>query len=62
MYSCEIDTLLKSNNYNIDSQTYINICNTSPQLARIKYDPYGNYFEIWTKDNYYWKFTVYPIN
>lgn len=59
MYSSEINQTLESQNYNIDSVTYINICNTSPQISRVKYDPYDNKYEIWTNDNYYWKFTVY---
>ena len=29
MYSYEIDQTIKSHNYNIDSELYINICNTS---------------------------------
>ena len=59
MYSCEIEEALRKHNYNIDSDTYIIICSTSPQIVRVKYDPYGQYFEIWTNDNYYWKFNVY---
>lgn len=59
MYSYEIDQIIKSQNYNIDSESYINICNTSPQIARVKYNPYDNKYEIWTTDNYYWKINVY---
>lgn len=59
MYSREIDSILKLNNYNIASDTYINICSTSPQITHVKYDPYSQYFEIWTNDDYYWKFNVY---
>ncbi len=58
MYSYQIEQILESNNYNIDSETYINICSTSPQITRTKYNPSGNYFEIWAS-NGYWKFTVY---
>lgn len=58
MYSCEINQTLESHNYNIDSETYINICNTSPQISRVKYESYGNFFEMWTDDNYYWKFII----
>lgn len=58
MYSKEIQQILDSNNYNINSETYINICSTSPQIVRTKYNPYGNYFEMWGNDEY-WKFTVY---
>ncbi len=59
MYSYEIDTLLKNRNYNIDSKTYLYICTTSTQIYNIKYSPYENHFEMWSKDNFYWKFTVY---
>ena len=59
MYSYEIDNILKSKNYKIDSDTYLHICSTSPQLTRIKYNPYCSYFETWSNDNYYWKFNVY---
>ena len=40
MYSWEIQNILQSCNYNIDSNTYIIICKTSPQITRIKYSPY----------------------
>ena len=59
MYSYEIDQTIKSQNYNIDSETYMDICNTSQQISRVKYDPYDNKYEIWTNDNYYWKINVY---
>lgn len=61
MYSNEIDTLLKKRNFIIDSKTYLYICMTSNQLHNIKYSPYGNYFEVWSEDNFYWKFTVYKV-
>lgn len=59
MYSYEIDQTLESQNYNIDSETYIDICDTSPQISRVKYDSYDNKYDIWTNDNFYWKFNVY---
>lgn len=59
MYSYEINKTLESQNYNIDSETYMDICNTSPQISRVKYEPYDNKYEIWTNDNYYWKINVY---
>lgn len=59
MYSYEIDKILEFQNYNIDSETYINICDTSPQISRVKYDPYDNKYDIWTNDNFYWKINVY---
>ena len=59
MYSYEINQTLEFQNYNIDSESYINICNTSPQISRVKYDSYDNKYEIWTNDNYSWKINVY---
>ena len=59
MYSSEIDQIIESQYYNIDSETYIDICNTSPQISRVKYDPYDNKCEIWTNDNCHWKINVY---
>lgn len=58
MYDWEITKILASNNYDIDSEVYINICNSSPQLNHIKFNPYGSYMEMWSNENY-WKFTVY---
>ncbi len=59
MYPWEISKILENNNYNIDSQIYLHICKSSPQISHIKYDPYSNNFEMWDKENNYWKFTVY---
>lgn len=59
MYSYEINQTLESHNYNIDSETYIDVCSTSPQISRVKYDPCDNKYEIWTNDNYSWKINVY---
>lgn len=59
MYSCEINQALESQNYNIDSETYMDICKTSPQISRVKYNSYDNKYEIWTNDSYYWKINVY---
>lgn len=58
MYSYEIDNKLKSENYNLNTGTYIQICKTSPQIIRIKYEPFENNFDIWTNDNYHWTFKV----
>lgn len=58
MYSYEIEDKLKSQNYNIDSDTYIHIFKTSPQIIRAKYNPFEENFDIWTNDNYHWAFRV----
>lgn len=59
MYSFEIDNAMKSAHHIIDSVTYAEICETSPQIKRVRYRPDDDLFEIWTKDGYYWEFTVY---
>lgn len=59
MYSSEIDQTLKSQKYNIESGTYSKICSSSPQITHVKYNPYSNEYEMWSNDNYYWKFTIY---
>lgn len=60
MYSSEIENILKQNNYNIDSETYIHICNSSPQITNVRYDSFNDNFTINTSDNYFFKFNVYP--
>lgn len=59
MYSEEITQLLKNRNYNIDSKTYVNIIHLSPQINHIIYRPFDDYYEMWDKDGYYWKYSVY---
>ena len=59
MFSWEISQILLENNYNIDSETYLYICSTSPQLTRIKYDAWSDSFEMWDGENNYWKLNVY---
>lgn len=59
MFSWEIQQKLESNNWDIDSTTYIDICHTSPQIEKVKYNSYENCFEAWSNDGYYWKFTVH---
>lgn len=58
MYSYEIQEKLVQQDYTLTSKEYLEICASSPQISQIKYYSFGDYFEIWTKDNYYWKFTV----
>ena len=59
MFSWEITQIMESTNFNIDSKTYLHMCSTSPQLIHIKFEPYGQFFEAWSQDGCYWKFTVY---
>ena len=59
MYSWEITQFFEQRNYKIDSEDYLKICNSSNQISKIKYEPFGDYFEIWTGDGYYWKIKVF---
>lgn len=58
MFSYEINNILASNGYKIDSQTYLKLLE-SPQIFGIKYNAYGNFFEMWDLENNYWKFEMY---
>lgn len=59
MYSYEIKQLLELRNYLISNIEYLNIIDTSPQINRVRYNPYLDDFETWTDDNYYFKYKVY---
>lgn len=59
MYSYEINQIMEQSNYNIDSNTYMSIIQASPQINHVIYRPYGSYYEMWSGDGDYWKFTVY---
>ena len=58
MYSYEIEKYLKERNYYLKINELIFITNTKvhPQIDHIKYNAFGDYFEMWTKDGYYFKF------
>ena len=58
MFSWEIRDELEKYNYRISSEIYKKIC-ASPQIQKIKYEPFGDYYELYTDDGCYYKFTVY---
>ena len=58
MFSWEIRDELEKYNYRISSEIYKKICD-SPQIQKIKYEPFGDYYELYTDDGCYYKFTVY---
>ena len=59
MYSYQIDNIMRENNYLLSRSDYLSINpNTSPQIARMTYDPFNNKFDVWTYDNYHWEFRV----
>ena len=59
MYSWEIEQLLKLKDYLISNKEYFEICDTSPQIKGIEYNPFENNFYMWTDDNYNFRFKVY---
>lgn len=60
MYSYEIKQLLELKNYLLDRKEANKILNVkdNPQINHIKYNQNGNDFEMWTSDDYYFKFKV----
>lgn len=60
LYSYEIQYLMEIRDYILYSYEYLEAFNPlySTQIARLKYEPFGDYYECWTMDNYYWKFKV----
>ena len=58
MYSWEIEQLLKLRNYLLDVKEYFEICDKSPQITRVSYNPYDDNFTIETSDNYKLTFKV----
>lgn len=51
---------MRENNFDLDSGTYIHICETSPQINRIQYNKDNNIFGMETNDNAKWEFHVHP--
>lgn len=62
MYDWELKNYLNQKNNRLTAEEYLHICNTCPQLRRIKYDTFNDYFEAWSDDNNYFRFQVYRIN
>lgn len=62
MYSWEIQQLMELKNYLISVKEYLQICDTSPQIREVKYDPYNDNFMIDTKDEYKFYFKVRKEN
>lgn len=60
MYSWEIDRKMRESNFDVVCADYMHICSTSPQISRVRYVPGEEMFEMWTHDDFYWKFKVHP--
>ena len=58
MYSFEIQKLMELRNYLLSVKEYFYVCDTSPQIVRVSYNPFDNNFNIYTNDNYNFKFKI----
>lgn len=60
MYSHEIKQLLELKNYLLDRKESNKILDidSNPQINHVKYNLYEDNFEMWTSDNYYFKFKI----
>lgn len=60
IYSWEISNFLNNKNYELTKYEYMNITDIelSPQIRRIKYEPYSNSFYMETYDGYNWTFRI----
>lgn len=60
MYSHEIKQLLELKNYLLDRKEANKILNIkdSPQINHVKYNQDTTDFEMWTSDNYHFKFKI----
>lgn len=63
MYSYEIENYLKEKNYYLNSEEIIFITDitVNTQICRISYNQEFNFYQIWTKDGYYFKFGCKPF-
>ncbi len=50
MYTWEIENLLKIRNYLLTGEEHEQITIKSPQVKIVKYNPYEDNFESWTKE------------
>lgn len=58
MYDWEIQNYLNDKNDSLSSKEYLNLCDTCPQIQRIRYVAFTDTFEIWT-DEHFFEFNVY---
>lgn len=59
MYSWEIEKLIELRNQLISIQEYVEIIKTSPQIDHVLYQ--DEHFNLFTTDNYHFKFKIKEI-
>lgn len=59
MYSWEITNIMERYNYNLPSNIYLDITDTSPQINHITYHAWNGRLEMWDKEGEYWNFEVH---
>ena len=60
IYSWAIDQYLRTRNWLLNREEYIYVSNVnaSPQIQKIKYNPYDTSFYMETDDGYNWIFRI----
>lgn len=58
MYSHEIAELLKLRQYVLDVKEYFDMCDNSPQITRVTYNPYDDKIKVLTSDSYEFNFKI----
>lgn len=60
MYSWEIKKFIEERNYELNQEeiNYVININNSPQISEIRFHPYTNTYEIFTRDGMYVSFKV----
>jgi len=58
MYSWEIAKLLELRQYVLDVKEYFDLCDTSPQITRVTYNPYNDKIKVLTSDRYEFNFKI----
>lgn len=59
MYDNELGQYLDSKGYSLSTDEYLYVCYTCPQINKVKYDAFSDYFEVWTDDKGYFRFEVF---
>ena len=60
MYSWEIDSYLRSRNWELTKCEYLYVSDikVNPQISKLKYEPFNNSFYMETNDGFNWVFRI----